>query len=258
MHPDKLVVEKVGPDNLPACGIGCLSNRANPGYRSKTEWLRQRFSDGLRFLLVRDAAGQSLGFLEYVPGAQAWRPVAAEGWLFVHCLWVFPRGQRVGGLGGCLLKACLEEARQAQAFGVAALASEGPWMAGRDIFLKNGFQEIARADPFALVIHRLRDGPEPRLRDIASHPARYQGLHLVYASQCPLLLKSVNDLTAMAAEHGLTMQVTELRTAAEAQNAPSYYGVYSLLWNGRLLADHYVSKGRFKNLLRKEILSARP
>jgi len=26
------------------------------------------------------------------------------------------------------------------------------------------------------------------------------------------------------------------------------------VWNGRLLSDHYVSKGRFRNILRKEIL----
>ena len=31
-------------------------------------------------------------------------------------------------------------------------------------------------------------------------------------------------------------------------------GPENLVWNGRLLADHYVSKGRFKNILRKEIL----
>jgi hypothetical protein len=37
-------------------------------------------------------------------------------------------------------------------------------------------------------------------------------------------------------------------------HAPSYYGVFNFLWNGRLLSDHYVSKGRFKNILRKEIL----
>ena len=31
-------------------------------------------------------------------------------------------------------------------------------------------------------------------------------------------------------------------------------GVFNLLWNGRLLSDHYVSKGRFRNLLQREIL----
>jgi len=55
--------------------------------------------------------------------------------------------------------------------------------------------------------------------------------------------------------HGLDLTVTVLKNAREAQNAPSYYGVFSLVWNGRLLSDHYVSKARFRNLLRKEILT---
>ncbi|KPJ90711.1 MAG: hypothetical protein AMS18_10210 [Gemmatimonas sp. SG8_17] len=65
----------------------------------------------------------------------------------------------------------------------------------------------------------------------------------------------MNDLSLMAAEHGLDVKVTVLGSAREAQNAPSYYGVFNLLWNGRLLSDHYQSKGRFRNLLKKEILN---
>ena len=68
-----------------------------------------------------------------------------------------------------------------------------------------------------------------------------------------MLPKSVNDLSIMAAEHGLEVKVTVLNSAREAQNAPSYYGVFALVWNGRLLSDHYVSQGRFRNILRKEI-----
>jgi hypothetical protein len=55
----------------------------------------------------------------------------------------------------------------------------------------------------------------------------------------------------------LKFKVTVLKNAREAQQAPSYYGVFSLLWKGRLLSDHYVSKGRFKNLLTQEILKMR-
>jgi hypothetical protein len=69
-----------------------------------------------------------------------------------------------------------------------------------------------------------------------------------------MLPKSVADLSPMAAERGLELKVTVLRNAREAQNAPSYYGVFNLVWNGRLLADHYVSKGRFKYILQNEIL----
>jgi len=248
------ILEKVGPENLRDCGIGCLTNPKHEGYEPKIEWLQKRFAEGLRFLLFRDGKGKPLAFLEYVPGEYAWRPVDAKDWLFVHCLWVYSRGQKVGGLGGRLIQACVEEGRKAGARGVAALVSEAPWMAGKAVFIRNGFEEIAESDRFRLVIHRLKDGPEPSFRDISKSLAGYQGLNVVYSAQCPMLPKSVNDLSEMAAEHGLELKVTLLNSAREAQNAPSYYGVFNLVWNGRLLADHYVSKGRFKNILKNEIL----
>ena len=254
MSMDKILLEKVGPANLCECGIGCLTNPKHQGFQPKVEWLRRRFTEGLRFLLCRDGEGRPLGFLEYVPGEYAWRPVDAGGWLFVHCLWVYPRGQRIGGLGSRLIQACLEEARLARAIGVAAMVSEGPWMASKEVFLKNGFRAVGAADRFQLVTRHLRDGPEPRFRNISGNTTKYRGLHVVYCAQCPMLPKSVNDLSEMAAEHGLELKVTVLKSAREAQNAPSYYGVFNLMWNGRLLADHYVSKARFKNLLRQEVL----
>ena len=248
---------KVGPENLSECGIGCIRSPANPGYGRKVKWLRKRFAEGLRFLLFRDEREKPLAFLEYVPGEFAWRPVDARGWLFVHCLWVFAAGQQLGGLGGRLIRACIEEAERAGNTGVAAMVSDGTWMAGKEIFLKNGFIKIAERDRFELVVHRLREGAEPRFRDIDGNRASRRGLHIVYADQCPMLLKSVNDLSQMAAEFGLNLRVTVLKSAHEAQNAPSYYGAFSLLWNGRLLSDHYVSKGRFRNILRKEILNGK-
>jgi len=248
---------RVGPENLSECGIGCIRNRDNPGYGRKVKWLRKRFAEGLRILLFLDDREKALAFLEYVPGEFAWRPVDAQGWLFVHCLWVFASGQQVGGLGGRLIRACIEDAERAGSTGVAATVSDGTWMAGKEIFLHNGFTKTAERDRFELVVYRLREGAEPRFRDIDSNRASYRGLHIVYSDQCPMLLKSVNDLSQMAAEYGLNLRVTVLKSAREAQNAPSYYGAFSLLWNGRLLSDHYVSKGRFRNILRKEILNGK-
>jgi len=250
----KAVLEKVGPENLADCGIGCLSNRKHEGYGSKVDWLEDRFSEGLRFLLFRDEKGKPLAFLEYVPGKYAWRPVDAEGWLFVHCLWVYSAGQKLGGLGSRLIQACVGEAGELGARGVAAMVSDGPWMTGSKVFLRNGFEEISACDRFKLVIRRLKAGPAPSFRDISGNSAKYEGLHVVYSAQCPMLPKSVNDLAEMAAENGLELKITKLTTAREAQDAPSYYGVFNLLWNGRLLSDHYVSKGRFKNILKNEIL----
>jgi len=251
-----LILEKVGPENLADCGIGCLTGRGHPGYGAKVEWLEKRFAEGLRFLLYRDGQGKPLAFLEYVPGEHAWRPVDAGGWLFAHCLWVYPKGQKVGGLGTRLVRAFIDQAREAGVTGAAAMVSEGPWMAGKQVFLRNGFEHVTEADRFELVAYRLDEGRAPRFRDISDNLAQYQGLNLVYSNQCPMLPKSVSALSEMAAERGLELKVHVLDSAAAAQRAPSYYGVFSLVWNGRLLADHYVSGGRFKNILKNELADA--
>jgi hypothetical protein len=253
----EVILERVGSENVVDCGIGCVASPKHEGHRRKVEWLRKCFAEGLRYLLFRDHRGKPLAFLEYVPGEFAWRPVDAAGWLFVHCLWVYPRGRTVGGLGGRLIEASVEEARRAGARGVAAVVSDGPWMVGREVFLKNGFEQIAERDRFQLVVYRLKKGPAPSFRQISPKWKKRRGLHIVYSAQCPYLPKSAADVLAVAREHGLEAKVTVLGSARDAQDAPSYYGVFNLLWNGRLLSDHYVSKGRFRNLLKKEILGRR-
>jgi len=250
-------LEKVGPDELARCGIGCLTNPKNPGFQAKVAWLRNRFAEGLRLLLLRNDQGVPLAFLEYTPGEHAWRPVMAKGWLFVHCLWVYSGGRKVGGLGRRLVRACIKEARDAGAIGVVAVTSDGPWMVGKQVFVKCGFAEVARAGRFELVAFRLRPGPLPRFRDVSARPVRRRGLEVIYSAQCPMLPKSVHDLSEIAAGLGLKLRVTELASAHEAQAAPSLYGVFNLLWNGRLLADHYVSGTRFRNILRAEGIGKR-
>jgi hypothetical protein len=250
----EVTLEKIGPANLAHCGIGCVTNPGHQGHQPKVEWLRNRFAEGLRILLFRSETGKPLAFLEYVAGEYAWRPVDAKGWMFVHCLWVYPKGQQIGGLGTRLIEACLEEARAAGVTGVAALVSDGPWMAGKEVFVRCGFMQAAEEGRFQLMTFRFKRGRAPTFRNISENAAKYQGLHVIYSPQCPYLPKSVNDISELAAAHGLKLEVTELSSAAAAQNAPSYYGVFSLVWNGRVLADHYVSQGRFRNILRKVIL----
>ena len=157
----EITLQKVGSENLDRCGIGCIADRKHVGYGPKVEWLRERFEEGLRFFHLRNEKGKALAFLEYVPGEYAWRPVEARGWLFVHCLWVYPSRQKVGRLGSRLIQACVDEARAMGSLGVAAMVSDGPWMAAKEVFLKNDFQVVAAADRFELVAHRLREGGEP-------------------------------------------------------------------------------------------------
>ena len=51
----------------------------------------------------------------------------------------------------------------------------------------------------------------------------------------------------------MELKLTELKSAKEAQNAPSIYASFNLIYNGKLLADHYISNRRFENIINKEI-----
>jgi hypothetical protein len=99
----------------------------------------------------------------------------------------------------------------------------------------------------------LKKGPLPQFKDWEQQLHNYKGLHVIYANQCPWVARSIKDLTEIAAKHGLELQVTELKTAQDAQNAPSLYAVFNLVYNGKLLVDHYVSNTRFQNIIKKEL-----
>jgi len=48
------------------------------------------------------------------------------------------------------------------------------------------------------------------------------------------------------------LNVIKLETPEEARNAPSGFGTFSLVYNGQLLEDHYLSKTRFENILKQQ------
>ncbi|MCP4751421.1 MAG: hypothetical protein GY866_11040 [Proteobacteria bacterium] len=47
------------------------------------------------------------------------------------------------------------------------------------------------------------------------------------------------------------------KNAEDAQKAPSLYGVFNLIYKGKLLADRNISITRFKNIVKKEIIGSK-
>lgn len=243
----------VTPDNIGQEGIFCLKNPKHPGFRGKAGWYMAGYAEGLRIRIIKDETGRPAGFIEYVPGEYAWRPVAAPDYLFVHCLWVYPRSAQAQGFGTALIEACLEDARSQGQAGVAVMTSDGAWMAGMEIFLDSGFNVVDRRDRFELLAHKLHPtAPDPHLLDWTADLPAYRGWRLLYADQCPMHAKSAADLLEEARELGIRLTVTKLHSALEAQQTPSGFGVYALIHNGKLLQDHYVSRARFRNLVKEE------
>jgi len=251
----KMKIISVNSENISEYQPVCFLNPKNEGYLKKQEWLKERFSKGLIIkLLYLENEKKCNGFIEYIPGEYAWRAVDAKGYMFIHCIWISPNKYKEKGYGSLLVKECLKDAKKQNKYGVAVVTSEGPFMAGKAIFLKNGFTSVAKAKPsYELMIKTIKAGPLPKFRDWEKQLSQYQGLNIIYANQCPWVARSIKELSEIAKKKGLKLKIVELENARQAQDAPSIYTAFNLIYNGKLLVDHYISSKRFLNIIDKEL-----
>lgn len=249
---DQLKIVEVNEYNATDESLFCVKNPKYEGFQLKLNWLKEQWKVGLKLKILKKG-NDKIGFIEYIPGEYAWRPVQADNYLFIHCLMVYGKTNYHSGYGSQLIKECIEDAKKMNKAGVAVVASKGTWMADKSVFLKNGFELIDSKDRFDLLVYKLKEADNPSFINWEANLDKYKGLHLIYANQCPLFIKSVDEMKQTAKEHRLDLKVRVLKTAQEAQQAPSGYGTYSLAYNGKILSDHYISNTRFKNILNKEI-----
>jgi len=240
-------------NNIGGCGICGRKNPSNEGYRRKCDWLKQHYAEGLRYKVLRCREGGDVGVIEYAPGRHAWRPVEADGYLVIHCLMVIRKhlGQ---GLGMRLLESCLADAKQSKCRGVAVVTSSDSFMARSDLFLKAGFVCVDRIDPYELLVKKFdKAAPDPRfIVDRERVLQKYKkGLTILAADQCPMIAKCVKDITAAARALGLKPKVVPVRSAEESRELPTPYGVFSIIYEGKLIAERPVSGTRFRNIMRK-------
>jgi ribosomal protein S18 acetylase RimI-like enzyme len=250
---DKVKIVSVDENNITEYEPTCFLNPKNEGYQIKREWLKKRFVEGMRIkLLYIEGEKKPVGFIEYVPGEYAWRAVDAKGYMFIHCIWISKNKYKEMGYGSQLIEEALKDAKAEKMNGVAAITSEGPFMAGKDVFEKNGFKSIASVKPsFELMVKTLKKGPEPKVRDWEGQQKKYKGLNILYTKQCPWVVRFIDEISDIVKNQKL--KITEIKTPRDAQNAPSLYASFNLIYNGKLLVDHYISTRRFENILKKEV-----
>ncbi|MCX6252068.1 MAG: YoaP domain-containing protein [Bacteroidetes bacterium] len=255
---DEIQIISVIAGNVNETGTYCIKDKKAPGHKAKVKWVKSKGNEGLRMRMAIDNAGRQLGFIEFTPAEFAWRPVIALNYLFIHCIAILHKEERNKNVGSSLIGSCEKDARKEKKSGVCVMTSSGAWMADKRLFEKNGYIKADELDRFELMFRKFDEkNPVPRLIDWREQQNKYQGWNLVYADQCPWHEKSVNDLKQVADEWGIDLKVIKLRTSKEAQDAPSGFGTYSLIRDGRLLDDHYISKTRFESILRKELKKTR-
>jgi len=237
-------------------GVICFINPRHPSYPLKIDWLKDRFSEGLQIkLLFVEGQKKAAGYIEYVSGKFAWRAVSAGDYMFIHCLYVYPNSNKNQGYGTLLIEECLADARKQSLAGAAVMVSKNAFMANEDIFLKSGF---IRADSDGkgnlLLAKQFNESLLPSFNRPANLDEKYKGLYILYSRQCPWVARLLEEINESGIAERLNIQVREIKTAAEAQQAPSFYGVFNFLLDGKLLADRYISLTRFKNILKQEKL----
>jgi len=245
-------------DNIcdyPLCGY---KNIKQEGYKRKTDWLKKRFEEGMKVKILHAAEDGSVGMIEYVPGKYAWRPVEADGYMFVHCLFIIPKKLKSKGYGSLLVDDCLKDAKREKMYGAAVVTRKGTWMASKDLFLKKGFEIVDTAPPdFELMAKKLKkDAPSPRFKDDWDKRLRkyHKGLTIIRSDQCSYVAKALREICETAEKtYRIKPRIVELKSSKQAQGAPSPFGVFSIILDGKLVADHPISNTRFMNIMKKEL-----
>ncbi|MBN2893926.1 MAG: YoaP domain-containing protein [Bacteroidales bacterium] len=243
----------VTSDNFEKYGFYCVKNQKSSGYAAKKEWFTQSCNSSVTIKMAVDEKDKNLGFLEFSDSEHAWRPVSAENYLFINCIMVHGKKDRNKNVASKLINSVVDDAISKGKSGVCVMTSKGSWIADSSVFEKNSFKIVEKIGRFELLVRVLDENSAlPVFINWEKNLAKYQGWNLIYADQCPWHEKSVTDMKQVAKEQNIELNIIKLETPKEAQNAPSGFGTFSIVYNGKLIEDHYISKTRFKNILLKE------
>jgi len=180
--------------------------------------------------------------------------------MFIHCIFVgFKKLYKNKGYASMLLKECEKDTKKLGLKGIAIVVRKGSFMASKDMFLKKGFEAVDSIKPdFDLLVKKFNpDFPSPKFIDNRNNKelmGKYsKGLTIIRADQCPYTVKNVREIVETAKnDYAIKAKVINLKNANEAQNNnPSPFGTFCMIYAGKIIAEHPISKGRFVNIMNK-------
>jgi len=243
-------------ENFAQFGVcGYKNIKKHSELQRKLEWFNTFNKEGLRIKLVVNNENESQGMIEYLPGEFAHRPVNAKGYMFIHCLFVGFRKEYKGkGFATLLIEECIREAKQQNMKGVAVVTRKGSFMAKKDIFLKNGFEVTDKTKPdFELLARKFDSHAENPTFNVPSAEKYKDGITVMRSAQCPYSVKNVDAILKTSKKLGYQTRLVEIETAKDAQNTPSPFGTFCIIYKGKVISHHPISNTRFENIIKKEL-----
>ena len=248
------------PENIADYGVcGYKDVEKHLELRKKIEWFKDYYPKGLRIKVILSKKGGYQGMLEYIPGKYAHRPVDAEGYMFIHCIFVgFKKEFKGKGYASLLIEECINDAKKNKMLGVAVVTRKGSFMVNKDIFLKRDFQVVDSAKPdFDLLVKKFDvkfKNPEFK-SNMNDNLKKYQeGLYVIRSPQCPYTEKNVNAILESAKnKFNLKPNLVDLQDSNAVQDIPCAFGTFCIIYNGEIISHHPISNTRFENIMEKKI-----
>ena len=247
----------ITPKNIADYGIcGYKDTKKHLELRRKIDWIKEYYPKGLRIKALFSKKGGYQGMLEYIPGKYAHRPVNAEGYMFIHCIFVgFKKEFKGKGYASSLIDECIKDAKETKMHGVAVVTRKGSFMAKKNIFVKKGFVSIDKAEPdFQLLVLKFnKKARNPKFKDLKKALENYKvGLFILRSVQCPYTEKNVNAILKSANDNfDLQPSLIDLKDVTAVQNSPCAFGSFCIIYNGEIISHHPISNTRFENIMKK-------
>lgn len=259
MNKDYQIID-LTPENIANYGVcGYKDVKKHKELRNKIDWFKEYYPKGLRIKALVMEDGSYQGMLEYLPGEFAHRPVNAEGYLFIHCIFVgFKKEYKQKGFASALLKECIQEAREQKMKGVAVVTRKGSFMCDSKIFLKHGFELVDKTSPDfqLLALSFTEDSIIPCFKEhiLDQVLIKKEGLIIMRSVQCPYTEKNVNAIIETAKQKfNLPVELIDLKDPMAVQQSPCAFGSFCILFNGEVISHHPISNKRFENIMNKII-----
>lgn len=96
-------IAEVTPKNVMQETLFCIKDVKSSGFARKSEWFGKRYQEGLRIKILKNDDNKSIAFIEYTPAEFAWRPIEADNYMFIHCMFTYSNKDKKQGYGALLI-----------------------------------------------------------------------------------------------------------------------------------------------------------
>lgn len=212
--------------------------KCKESYELKKNWLKEEFKNGYVF---RRLDARAKVFIEYGPAEKSWVPVHAPEYLLINCMWVSGQYKGQGYAKALLNEAMTDAIRQGKKGLVTVVGTnkfhfmnDGKWL------LRQGFETCQKTDyGFSLLVKKTEDHADsPRFNQTVStgEIEEKDGLVAYYSNRCPFTEFHVRtSLVETAKKRNIPLKIIQLKTMAEAQNAPTPATIFSLFYQGQFV-----------------------